>query len=292
MRYVALGLPALLWLMSAHWIPIKRLVLAEQLEGHVVDQNISSFNFTNWKQPCDFLKAQRQAGDVVMSTVTTAASYYLGEKNVVWFRQNYYDTQQKNYAPLPANPNANSAATFEDLKRTMEQNPRGWLLADYYMDNVLVDDRCRMFIFQNMQFYPEASADGSVMLFGWDRARPRPQQQNLVLQLGKAADKIIARDLPLNLSPELVNAPNGLDMLVRTSGVDSDLEALVIFNGENAVYLPPNRQRGAVELQRVNIQRGWLRPGLNTLQIAYDEEKIKRDPDKGYTLYYLNFAPK
>jgi hypothetical protein len=286
MRYAGLLLPFLIVLCNARWTEIKSLVLAERLAGHVVDSNISQFNFTNWREPAEYIRQHQQPGDVVMSTITTAASYYLDRDDVLWFRQNQYDTRQKKYVPLAAEPNRPSAATLQDLQRTVASSPRGWLLANYYLDNVFVDTRARMFVYQNMHFYPDASSDGSVMLFGWDNARPKPQNQTLVVQLGKAEEKIASADFYMTIPPELLSGAT-LPLFARYSGVNSGKEALIVFNDNNAVYLPPNRGKG-IENQQVTVQSAWLRPGQNKLQILY-EEAVKTDPDKGFTVYNLAF---
>jgi 4-amino-4-deoxy-L-arabinose transferase-like glycosyltransferase len=284
-RYVLLFLPFVLVGSNARWPEIKRLVLAEQREGHVVNNNISQVNFTNWKQPTEFVNKRRKPDDVLMSTVTTAASYYLNVDEVLWFRQMQYDTKLKKYVSNPAETNKRySAATYEDLVRTVQQSPRGWLLADYYMDNVFVDARARMFVHQNMHFYPEASSDGSVMVFGWDRDRPPPKEQNIVVQLGKAADKVTSPVFFLQVPEQEFQEPT-MELVVRRQNVNSNREGLIILNDDNAVYLPPNQGRG-VETEILSIQKEWLKPGSNKIQIIY-EEKVKSDPDKGFTVYYV-----
>jgi hypothetical protein len=77
---------------------------------------------------------------------------------------------------------------------------------------------------------------------------------------------------------------------MRYMGVNSNREALVIFNDDNAVYLPANKGKG-IEDQTVVLQKKWLRPGLNKVQILY-EEAVQSDPDKGFTVFYLGFAGK
>jgi 4-amino-4-deoxy-L-arabinose transferase-like glycosyltransferase len=283
-QYALLLLPFLIMLGSVRWKEMKRLVLAEQVEGHVMNENIADCNFTNWKQPSDFVKQHMQAGDVLMSTVTNAAAYYLKEDNVLWFRQMHYDTKLKRYVQNAPEPGKYSAATFEDLQRTVASAPRGWLLADYYLDNVFVDEQSRMFVYQNLQYYPEASPDGSVKVFGWDRNKPRPQNQNLVIQLGKAADKIVSTPFAIDIPQNVYDAPT-IQMDIRYQGVNSNREALVIFNDDNAVYLPPNQGKG-IENQKVTLQKQWLRPGPNKVQLMY-EEAVKSDPDKGFTVYFI-----
>lgn len=289
MRYAVLLFPFVFVLASVRWSELKRLVLAEQIEGHVVNENIAEYNFTNWRQPCDFVNEHRQAADVLMSTVTNAASYYLGEDNILWFRQMQYDTKLKRYVQNPPEPNRYSAATFEDLRRTVASAPRGWLLADYYLDNVFVDEQSRLFVYQNLQYYPEASSDGSVKVFGWDNSKPRPQNQNLVIQLGKAADKIISNSYMMDIPQEVYQSPT-LEMQIRYQGVNSNREALVIFNDDNAVYLPANTGKG-IENQTVTLQKQWVKPGPNKIQVMY-EEAVQSDPDKGFTVYYIGFTGK
>lgn len=289
-RYAVLALPFVFVLVSVRWPEVKRLLLDEQKEGHVVNENIAEYNFTNWKNACDFVNRQRKPGDVIMSTVTTAASYYLNDDNVLWFRQRQYDTKLKRYVSNPPEPQQQySAATYEDLRRTVASAPRGWLLADYYFDNVFIDDDARMFVYKVLQYYPEASPDGSVKVFGWDSSKPPPKQQNLVVQLGKAADKIISGNYNLDIPLQVYNSPV-IEMHMRYMGVNSNREALVIFNDDNAVYLPANKGKG-IEDQTVVLQKQWLRPGLNKVQILY-EEAVQSDPDKGFTVFYLGFAGK
>lgn len=284
--YAMLLFPAAFMLFSVRWKEVKKLVLAEQIEGHVVNENVAECNFTNWRQACEFVSKNRQAGDVLMSTVTNAASYYLNEENILWFRQMHYDTKLKRYVQNAPEPGRYSAATFEDLRRTVASAPRGWLLADYYMDNVFVDEPSRLFVYENLQYYPEASPDGSVKVFGWDRNKPKPNNQNMVVQLGKAADKIVSGVFTMDIPPQVYNAPE-VKMDIRYQGVNSNREALVIFNDDNAVYLPPNQGKG-IENQQVTIQKQWIRPGPNKVQLMY-EEAVKSDPDKGFTVYYIGF---
>ena len=289
MRYAALVLPFLFILASVRWKEVKRVVLAEQSEGHIVDANVAEFNFTNWKQAAEFINKNKRAGDVFMSTVTNAASFYLHEDNILWFRQMRYDTKLKRYVQNPEEPGRNSAATAGDLRRTVASTPRGWLLADYYFDNVFVDDESRLFVYENLQYYPEASPDGSVKVFGWDRSKPRPKNQNLVVQLGKAADKIVSGAYMMDIPQEMYQKPT-VEMQVRYQGVNSNREALIILNDDNAVYLPANQGKG-IENQSLVVQKQWLRPGPNKVQVMY-EEAVKNDPDKGFTVYYIGFTGK
>ncbi len=282
--------PFLLLLFNTHWRGIADLALARQLEGHIVDTRISSWSFTNWEEACDYVAAKRKPGDLLIATVPAAASYYLDTPGVLWFRQAYYDTRSKSYKLNSPDPNGGpSASSFEDLVRTVQQTPRGWLLADYYLENVFTDERALLWVYQNMHFYPEASPDGSIMVFGWDHTQPKPERQNLVVELGHSDDKIESKEYHMTL-PEALFTNDQIELTVRTRWVDSNREALVLFNGANAVWLPPNRGSG-IEEAVLPLQRNWIRPGRNTIQILY-ETKRPSDPRKGFTLYFLSITGK
>jgi 4-amino-4-deoxy-L-arabinose transferase-like glycosyltransferase len=286
-RYALLAMPFVLAAASVRWSELTNLVLARQLEGHVVDMNIAQYNFTNWKQPAQFVAARRQPGDVLLATVPTAAAYYLDDASVLPFRQARYDTQSKKYQLNAPDPSGKfGAGSFEDLVSTVQRAPRGWLLADYYLENVFTDDRARLFVYQNLTFYPEASPDGSVMLFGWDNTKPRPTDQNMVLEVGKSPSKYQSHEQMLVLPDSLLQYPK-VEMTFRARGLNLEKEGLVVLNGENAVYLPTNQGRD-IETLRVTFPSNLLRRGRNTVQAVY-EGNPARDPYPGFCLYYLAF---
>ncbi|MCB0543726.1 MAG: glycosyltransferase family 39 protein [Saprospiraceae bacterium] len=283
-----LALPFILLLINTRWSSVGDLALARKLEGYIVDSRVASWSFTDWKEACTFVDGKRHKGDVIMSTVPTAVSYYLQRENVLWFRQAYYDTGSKKYKLNPPNPNGGpSAASFEDLVRTVEQNPRGWLLADYYLENIFTDERALLWVYQNMQYYPEGSKDGSVMVFGWDHSLPKPERQNLVVELGHYQNKIKSREYHMTLPQSLFEQAK-INMTVRVQGVDSDREALVLFNGQNAVWIPANKSP-QVEERVVPLNRSWIRPGSNTIQVLYEPERPS-DPNKGFTVHFLSIT--
>jgi len=255
-----------------------------------VDMRIANWSFTDWKEGCKYVDQHRKPGDVLISTVPTAVSYYLEHENVLWFRQAYYDTREKRYKLNTPNPNGGlSAATLEDLVRTVQQSPRGWLLADYYLENIFTDERALLWVYQNMHYYPEASQHGSLMVFGWDHSKPRPERQNLVVELGCDDNKMESKEYNMTL-PESLFANKQIEMTVRTRWVDSNQEALILFNGKHVAWLPPNPGPGIGEAV-VPLHRDWIRPGRNTMQVFYEPNRPS-DPRKGFTLYYMSIAGK
>jgi mannosyltransferase len=284
--WAMMALPFILILASVRWKDLNNLVLAQKLEGHVVNNNISQWAFTNWQEPCRYVAANRQPGDVVMATVPNAVSWYLRDDQVLWFRQNKLDTRTKQYVPMPSAGSGNSAATFEDVVRTVQNNPRGWLLGDYYLDNIFTDEKTLMWVYRNLKYYPEASQKSGVLVFGWDNTKPGVGKQNFVTEVGRWEDRVQSRIYDLALPPELF-AQNGefLRVTVRVQNVNSNREGLLLFNGQNASWLPATG--GNLEEKTFNIPKAWLQPGENTVQVLYDTDRTK-DPVPGFTIHYLS----
>jgi len=76
-----------------------------------------------------------------------------------------------------------------------------------------------------------------------------------------------------------------LRMIVRARHVNNNREAFILFNDQNAVYLPPNKGKD-IETLTLAVRSEWLRPGPNKVQICYDDQ-VKNDKDPGFALYYL-----
>jgi len=285
--WVLFSLPFIAVLVSVRWRELKTLVLAEKLEGHVVDMNVSQWAFTNWQEPCNFVLKNQQPGDVVMATIPNAVSWYLKNDKVLWFRQNRFDTQTKRYVPnLPNANGGNSAATFEEVVRTVQSNPRGWLLGDYYLDNIFTDEKTLLWVYQNLQFYPEASKKSGVMVFGWDREKPKPVKQNFVVEVGKWEDRVQSREYHLSLPPEIFAQPGDqLRVTVRAQNVNSNREGVLAFNYDNAAWLP--QTGNTLEEKTFSIPKAWVRPGDNTVQVLYDTDRTK-DPVVGFTVHFLS----
>jgi hypothetical protein len=265
---------------------LKSVVEFSFSESNKPDARIIECVFSDWKQACDYLKSRLQQNDVVMATLPQIASVYFEGEDVLSFRQLYLDHKQKKYVPYaPANPAKNSAQTMQDLLRTVKTNKRGWLMADFYLEAVMTDPAARRFVFQNFHFYPEATTDGSVMLFGWDNEKPVPQNQNMILQVGRN-DKVSSRELTFQLPKELMSKAV-VQMRYRTQFVESEAEATIEVNGIR-VSMPVSSKQN--ELQLLEIPTRTLRPGQNVFKFLYDGA-AQSEKFKGYVVCYLEFVP-
>jgi uncharacterized membrane protein len=292
-RYTLAAVPFVLFLFATRWSEIADLTLARVKSGVVAHNNITGFSFTNWQDPCNFVNKNKKPGDLFLSTVPGAVQYYLNDDNIVWFRQKRLNTATKQYEAYPMSDGSKpNASTLEDLMRTVKTHPRGWLLTNYYMDTPFTGNGAREFVFENMQYYPEASPDGSVMLFGWDNAKPKPEFQNLVVELGRLSDKMSAPDEKFVVPEEMYNSGVVFQISVRVRGVDQQNEAALVFNKDarQSFIFPLNKTKD-IETHFFDIPRAWLKPGINTYQLAYNP-KYKPDPKGGFTVYGVFFRTK
>jgi len=145
----------------------------------------------------------------------------------------------------------------------------------------------RQFVYKNMVVIQEATADGDVMLFKSDNSIPKPENQNMVVELGRTMSKVSSRVTNINVSDELLNSAS-IKMIVRTSNVDSKDEAFVVFNKQYPVFLPIN-QTNAIETHVVTIDKSILKPGNNIIQVGYNP-KVKQDPRSGFVLYFFRMT--
>ena len=144
----------------------------------------------------------------------------------------------------------------------------------------------KMFIFQNMQFYPEASKKSGVMVFGWDHAKPKNIKQNFVVEVGRWEDRVQSREYHLSLPPEIfAQGTDQLRVTIRAQNINSNREGVLVFNYDNAAWLPPTGN--TLEEKTFSIPKTWVHPGDNTVQVLYDTDRTK-DPFIGFTLHFLS----
>ena len=260
-------------------------MLNTQAHGNVVDKSISEIHFVNWKQPSLFIKDQMKPGDVIMATVQFAPRFYLGLDSVVWFRQMHYDAKLKEYVPNLPDHRQKSANTYEQLVKTFNENARGWLLADYYFDNALTDPRAKQFVEQNFTFHFSACDDGAVKVFSWDKAKPKTYVSSFVVELGKNPNQM--GSMPMSISINKAALPPTVRLYFSTEGIDSDMEAFVLINGQQ-VAIKPNGKASAIGTNVVEVSSGLFQNGDNKIQFAYNGEEGNGDMIKGCVIYSMD----
>ena len=258
--------------------------------GQIVDKKISEWYYTNWKDASEYVKLNRAEGDVVLSTVPNAVRFYLGlDTSVVgWFRQMRYDGTVKEYVQNEPTGKKVSGYTTEEFIATVKNHPRGWLLADYYFNNVMTDPQARNYAIQNLDFHFGASKDGSVQVFSWDHSKRKPFPSSLLIELGKPLGGQVSQELEFNFKPTL--GINQFNLYLILEGYDADGEGFVNLNGRGWTPIPkPTNSRGwGAEQTTVSFDASMFNEGPNKAQFTYNPDIGVADVRKGFVIYSVN----
>lgn len=260
-------------------------VLKVQKHGNIVDRAISEIHYVNWKQPGEFIRKNMKKGDIIMATVQFAPKFYLGLDSVVWFRQMHYDASKKGYVKNEPDKRSPSAWTYEQLVNTFNENPRGWLMADYYFDNALTDPSARQFVEQNFTYHFDACEDGGIKVFSWDKSKPKSYQSSFVVELGKNPNQLASQPFTLNINKTGMAPKAYLFML--SQGIDSDNEAYVIIN-DHQVAIKSNGKPGQIEGNLVEVSSEYFKQGENKVQFVYNDDEANGDVNKGCVIFNMD----
>ncbi len=261
-------------------------MLNTEVHGNVVPAEISEIHFVNWNQPCQFIKANMKPGDIIMATVQDAPKFYLRADSVVWFRQMHFDAKLKTYVPNKPDGRAKSAYTFEQLVKTYENNPRGWLLADYYFENALTDPRAKQFVEEKFDYHFEACTDGAVKVFSWDKAKPKNYQSSFVIELGKNERQMNSEEMSFTINKATL--PPKVNLLFLAQGIDSDNEAYAIINGKTQMAIRSNKNPMNMGTNVCTIDASALVDGNNKIIFAYNPDENNGDINKGFVLLNMD----
>lgn len=273
---------------SARWGAIQSLATVEKRTGNVVDLKLARWGFTNWVQPLEYVKANMQDNDVIFATIPGSAQFYLNRSDAAWFRQNHYDSKAHGYVPYEYDSTHEiSARTYENLVETFNSNPRGWLVADYYLYGPLTSPQARDFVFKNMKYHFNTSEDGDVYVFSWDRNQPM-QPQSIVMDVGKGG-RYATQELNINL-PD-VKQYNYLVFTVDAEGVNNNQEAVMVFNRSYQQFIPAANNAGRNKLM-VRVETKYLKAGQNSIQFVYypGDKPAPQDTHKGFVIYNVEIA--
>jgi len=257
-------------------------LLKTKSHGRVIKPELSIWYFSNWREASNYVAPRLQPTDCVISTLPAATNFYLKRDNSIWFRQMHFDTKLRKYVPNePLKTKGESAWNYEEFLETVSLAKRGWLIADYYLYNVMTDPRARTYVIENMKYHFDACSDGTVQVFGWDQGAPEPKKAFL-FEIGKGE----ISSPPMSVTLGTFNSAGKARIIVDCEAIDSDQEAFVVINGEQSFFLPrcQTTQRETVAFE---VENRWFQHGKNTLQFGY-YEKNPGDPRRGYAVYNVN----
>ncbi|MCK9480348.1 MAG: glycosyltransferase family 39 protein [Bacteroidia bacterium] len=254
--------------------------------GQIVDRQISEWYYTNWKDPIAYVKQNMAPGDVVLSTVPNSIRLYMGidTAKLGWFRQMIYDGIQKKYVQNQPDGKKVSGYTTDEFIATIKNNPRGWLLADYYFYNVMTDPRARQYAIEHLDYHFGASMDGSVQVFSWDNSKPKTEETPILVELGKILGRTESDDLSFNIN---LMGQDKVSFIFDEEGIDVSGEAVVQINGGQMFPIPkPENSRGwGKEYTMVEIPAQNLKNGTNTAKFYYNPQAAPQDIRPGFVIY-------
>jgi uncharacterized membrane protein len=261
--------------------PIKQswAMVNSKKHGEVVPKALSVWYFTDWKTSTQKVKQQLQPNDVIISTIVQPMQFYLHRKEIVRFRQMFYNAAEYKYDKFPVDTITSNANSTQALAKLLNSTDRAWLLADYYFNNVMTDPETRAYVLQNMRFEYDMSNE-YVSVFSWDKAHPMTQPSGLF--------EFIHTEHPGSY-PYQFQVPEGtsdVQMVLEVEGITRDNEMLVNINGNTFGI---SRQSGEIFRQNgdsksrqyysVQVPRKILQTGVN--QIAFGlNDRGKRAGDR------------
>jgi 4-amino-4-deoxy-L-arabinose transferase-like glycosyltransferase len=257
-------------------------LLKTRSHGRVVKPELSIWYFSNWKEAASYVAPRLQASDRVLSTLPVATNFYLKRDDSIWFRQMHFDTKLRKYVPNePLKKKGESAWNYDEFLETVALAKRGWLIADYYLYNVMTDPRARTYVIENLKYHFDACSDGTVQVFSWDHDVPEPKKAFL-FEVGKEENA----SPPISVTLGSFQPSGKARLIVDCEAIDTDREAFVNINGEQSFFLPRCRttQRETVTFE---VDKQWFHPGKNTLQFGYYQKRAT-DPRPGYALYNVS----
>jgi 4-amino-4-deoxy-L-arabinose transferase-like glycosyltransferase len=264
--------------------------LSRTEHGQLIDKKQAEWYYTNWREATDYVKLNMVEGDVILSTVPNAARFYMevDTAKLGWFRQMILDPVNKQYVQNEPTGKKVSGYTTEEFIATVQNHPRGWLLADYYFNNVMTDPNARNYAIQNLDFHFGASKDGSVQVFSWDHSKRKPFPSSLLIELGKPLGGQVSQELEFNFRP--TPGINQFSLYLILEGYDTDGEGFVNLNGRGWTPIPkPANSRGwGAEQTMVTFDASMFNEGPNKAQFTYNPEIGAADVRKGFVIYSVN----
>jgi uncharacterized membrane protein len=285
---VCLLLPLILFFSCTRVQEISDLITLKHKAGFVVDSKLSTWSFTNWKEPNEYLKKHMKDGDVVLSTLPQATNHYMGweEAGSIQFRQKFLNTDTGQYEYYQSdNPTNMDGNTMAGLQRTISEHPRGWLLADYYFNTVYTAQEARNLVFGNMDLHFDATSSGDVAVYSWDHSTPKVfPQQDIVFMVATNRNNMASKKLNFNVNEQLLSRPETIiDVAIQAN--NSNREAFMVINEAIKYFIPANNTNG-VERFQIKVKSNTLKPQGNSIQFGYEGDR-NRDPRKGYAIHSI-----
>lgn len=268
--------------------------LNTEVHGRVAPKELSHWAFSDWKYPSAYVGKLMQEGDEILSTVPKPTDFYLGINTSKRFRQRHLDTKIRQYVMNDEPTNGKlHAFTTQGFINLVNSTPRGWLLADYYFYNALTDPQARQFAIQNLNYHFDASRDGGVDVFSWDRNQPRQAQRSILVVLGKGT-KMASQEMTMDMP--FLNQGTKVRLVLDVEAIDHNQEGIIMVNKKNSVYIPKAETTGREQVV-LDLDKSWFKEKGNVIQFGYNQNQQAKgvngqhDLRKGFVVYNVSSMP-
>ncbi len=269
-------------------------MVSEKKHGRVVPKQLSHWNFANWKEPATRVKNKMQDGDAVMSTNLNASLFYLNlndEDPLYSFRQRKYDVETRKYIQRNTDNSKAHAFSLKGVMDIYSNNERGWLLADYYFENVMTDPKTRQFIIQNLDYHYNLGNE-YIKVFSWDKTRPLKHRNHILEELGRDGIKYQSLEYGLVIPK---NDKETVTLMIEAQGIDFNNELFVFVNKKTRLQVDPktgelyrkNKNRWARQKFYLTVKKSAFKKGNNTVQFKFNN-KVKNERIKGCVVFKLS----
>src|SRR5690606_18990883 len=181
------------------------------------------------------------------------------------FRQRHLDTKIRQYVENKPDSSGNlNAKTTNDFVHVVNNTPRGWLLADYYFYNALTAPEARNFAIRYLDFHFDASKDGGVHVFSWDRTKQPSREKAFLVVLGKG-NNMASQEMTIDAT--FANQAPKVKVYLDAEAIDHNQEAILVVNKQNSVYIPRGKTNGR-EIIEFELNSSWFKPEKNTIQFG------------------------
>jgi 4-amino-4-deoxy-L-arabinose transferase-like glycosyltransferase len=278
-------------------LPVKAVfkLVTSDTHGKQLSDSLNEVAFVNWKQPSLYVKNSFRKNDVLISTVPAATEFYVGAPSLM-FRQQYYDLGKRAILPNPARPFQYGASSYDEFVKTVSSAPRGWLLFDHYILSAYIDPRVDQFIQQNLTYHFDASSDGSVKVYSWDKGAAVSKKSMHFIELGKtfSMDQVLSADrddktqYSTPLSFRVTNLTDTLVVKFEIEGIDDGREAAVLINEKHLVAIPRITTPALTPvILHLNVANLGLTAGINSISFVHFHPEEYEDRNPGFAVYDL-----
>ena len=121
------------------------------------------------------------------------------------------------------------------------------------------------FAIQNLNYHFDASRDGGVDVFSWDRNQPRQAQRSILVVLGKGT-KMASQEMTMDMP--FLNQGTKVRLVLDVEAIDHNQEGIIMVNKKNSVYIPKARTTGREQVV-LDLDKSWFKLPLGQLNFVY-----------------------